>query len=105
VTRQLCSQGLRTVSQRLCHIPSPEAPCDELPRQAHRDVSLSSSRRAPRMGLRTCGLLLLLPTDFKYPVFAAVLALLGISIGMFASPNRAAVINSLPRSDHGAGAR
>ena len=48
-------------------------------------------------------LLLLLPTDFSYPVFAAILALMGISMGMFASPNRAAVMNSLPRSDRGAG--
>ena len=48
-------------------------------------------------------LLLLLPTDFEYPVFAAILALMGISMGMFASPNRAAVMNSLPRSDRGAG--
>ncbi len=49
------------------------------------------------------GLLLLLPTNFHYPVFAAVLALNGISMGLFASPNRAAVMNSLPRSDRGAG--
>src|ERR1700693_3430650 len=35
-------------------------------------------------------LLSLLPTDFPYPVFAAILALNGISMGMFASPNRAA---------------
>ncbi len=48
-------------------------------------------------------LLMLLPTDFSYPVFAAVLALNGISMGMFASPNRAAVMNSLPRGDRGAG--
>ncbi len=49
------------------------------------------------------GLLLLLPTDFSYPAFAAVLALCGISMGMFASPNRAGVMNSLPRGDRGAG--
>jgi EmrB/QacA subfamily drug resistance transporter len=48
-------------------------------------------------------LLLLLPTDFSYPVFAAVLALNGISMGLFASPNRAAVMNSLPPGDRGAG--
>jgi MFS family permease len=48
-------------------------------------------------------LLMLLPTDFSYPVFAVVLALNGISMGMFASPNRAAVMNSLPRGDRGAG--
>jgi EmrB/QacA subfamily drug resistance transporter len=50
------------------------------------------------------GLLLLLPTEFSYPAFAAVLALNGISMGMFVSPNRAAIMNSLPRGDRGAGA-
>jgi MFS family permease len=49
------------------------------------------------------GLLMLLPTDFSYPVFAAILLLNGISMGMFASPNRAAVMNSLPVGDRGAG--
>jgi MFS family permease len=47
--------------------------------------------------------LMLLPTDFAYPVFAAILALLGLSMGMFASPNRAAVMNSLPPEHRGAG--
>ncbi|MCW2996104.1 MAG: transporter [Conexibacter sp.] len=49
------------------------------------------------------GLLMLLPTDFKYPVFGAILFLIGASMGMFASPNRAAVMNSLPKRDRGAG--
>jgi MFS family permease len=48
-------------------------------------------------------LLLLLPTNFPYPLFAAILALNGLSMGMFASPNRAAVMNSLPASERGAG--
>jgi MFS family permease len=48
-------------------------------------------------------LLLLLPTDFSYPVFALILLLNGISMGLFASPNRAAVMNSLPPGDRGAG--
>src|SRR5690348_5240366 len=48
-------------------------------------------------------LLALLPTDFAYPVFAAILFLNGVSMGMFASPNRAAVMNSLPPGDRGAG--
>jgi MFS family permease len=48
-------------------------------------------------------LLSLLPTNFSYPVFAAVLALNGISMGLFASPNRAAVMNSLPPGERGAG--
>jgi MFS family permease len=48
-------------------------------------------------------LLTLLPIDFSFWLFAAVLALVGISMGMFASPNRAAVMNSLPREHRGAG--
>jgi MFS family permease len=48
-------------------------------------------------------LLLVLPTNFSYLPFAAVLALNGLSMGMFASPNRAGVMNSLPRAHRGAG--
>jgi len=48
-------------------------------------------------------LLLLLPIDFSYPLFALILGLIGVSMGMFASPNRAAVMNSLPPGDRGAG--
>jgi MFS family permease len=48
-------------------------------------------------------LLGLLPTNFSYPVFALVLFMNGISMGLFASPNRAAVMNSLPAADRGAG--
>src|ERR1700760_2473916 len=48
-------------------------------------------------------LLLLLPIDFAYWPFAAVLFLIGASMGLFASPNRAAVMNSLPPGDRGAG--
>jgi MFS family permease len=44
-----------------------------------------------------------LPVDFSYPVFAAILAFNGIAMGMFASPNRAAVMNSLPARHRGAG--
>ena len=49
------------------------------------------------------GLLMLLPTNFSYPAFAGILLLNGLSMGMFASPNRAAVMNSLPAADRGAG--
>jgi MFS family permease len=48
-------------------------------------------------------LLALLPVDFSYPVFAAVLLLMGLSMGAFASPNRAGVMNSLPAEHRGAG--
>ncbi len=48
-------------------------------------------------------LLMLLPVDFSYPAFAAVLLLNGLSMGVFASPNRAGVMNSLPAHARGAG--
>jgi MFS family permease len=48
-------------------------------------------------------LLTLLPIDFPFPLFALVLAMVGVSMGMFASPNRAAVMNSLPPQHRGAG--
>jgi MFS family permease len=48
-------------------------------------------------------LLALLPTDFSYPVFGLILLLIGVAMGMFAAPNRAAVMNSLPAQDRGAG--
>ena len=49
------------------------------------------------------GLLELLPIDFSYVWFAAILLLLGLSMGAFASPNRAGVMNSLPPEHRGAG--
>jgi MFS family permease len=57
------------------------------------------------MLLTACGfgLLLLLPTNFSYPAFGGILLLIGLSMGLFASPNRAAVMNSLPAADRGAG--
>jgi MFS family permease len=48
-------------------------------------------------------LLSLLPIDFSFGEFAAVLFLMGVSMGLFASPNRAAVMNSLPPQHRGAG--
>jgi MFS family permease len=48
-------------------------------------------------------LLLLLPVDFAYPLFAFTLFLSGLSFGVFNSPNRASVMNSLPREHRGAG--
>jgi MFS family permease len=49
------------------------------------------------------GLLAVLPVDFAYGEFAAILFLLGLSMGAFASPNRAGVMNSLPPEHRGAG--
>ncbi len=48
-------------------------------------------------------LLAMLPIDFSYSAFAAILLLMGLSMGAFASPNRAAVMNSLPARHRGAG--
>ncbi len=50
------------------------------------------------------GVLELLPMNFGYVWFALALLLMGLAMGMFASPNRAAVMNSLPPDQRGAGA-
>ncbi|HEX6677301.1 MAG TPA: MFS transporter [Actinomycetes bacterium] len=42
-----------------------------------------------------------LPANFSYPVFAAVLLVNGIAFGMFASPNSASVMNSVPARHRG----
>jgi MFS family permease len=48
-------------------------------------------------------LLMLLPVDFSYTWFALILLLNGIGMGLFSSPNRAAVMNALPPSQRGVG--
>jgi MFS family permease len=48
-------------------------------------------------------LLAALPVDFAYPAFAALLLLNGLGMGLFSSPNRAGIMNSLPRDQRGAG--
>lgn len=50
------------------------------------------------------GLLELLPADFNYVWFALLLLLNGLAMGLFASPNRAGIMNSLPPTQRGAGA-
>ena len=45
----------------------------------------------------------LLPIDFPYWVFGLVLLFTGLTMGSFASPNRAGVMNSLPPQHRGAG--
>ena len=45
--------------------------------------------------------LLLLPLDFSYWVFALVIALNGIGSGMFAAPNTAAIMSSVPATRRG----
>jgi MFS family permease len=49
-------------------------------------------------------LLIVLPVDFSYVWFALILALNGIGMGLFSSPNSAGVMNALPPSQRGAGA-
>ncbi len=46
--------------------------------------------------------LLLLPTDFPYWAFAVLIALNGIGSGLFAAPNTAAIMNSVPAHQRGA---
>ena len=48
-------------------------------------------------------LLALLPVNFSYPVFALVIVLNGLGMGIFFSPNRAAIMNALPPDQRGAG--
>jgi MFS family permease len=48
-------------------------------------------------------LLMLLPVDFSYGWFAGILVLNGIGMGLFSSPNRAGVMNSLPPTRRGVG--
>ena len=74
-----------------------------------------SGRLADRHGARlfaTTGLVLTaislvglqaIPINFAYPVFAALLVLVGLSMGLFAAPNTSAVMNSLPANQRGAG--
>ncbi len=49
----------------------------------------------------TFGLLMLLPADFSYPVFALLIFFNGVSMGMFASPNTAAIMNAVPARHRG----
>jgi MFS family permease len=48
-------------------------------------------------------LLEFLPVNFGYGWFASIVLLLGLSMGLFASPNRAQVMNSLPPDQRGVG--
>jgi MFS family permease len=70
-----------------------------------------SDRIGPRpfavagMALAALSFLLLaaLPVNFSYPVFALVIVLNGLGMGIFFSPNRASIMNSLPPNQRGAG--
>jgi MFS family permease len=47
-------------------------------------------------------LLMLLPADFSYHVFALLLFVNGVGSGLFTAPNTAAIMNSVPPGDRGA---
>lgn len=49
------------------------------------------------------GLLGLLPVNFSYIWFAIILFINGVGMGLFASPNRAGIMNSLPPKQRGVG--
>lgn len=56
------------------------------------------------IGAAICFLLIeLLPIDFSYPLFALIMFACGLSMGMFGTPNRTGVMNSLPAEHRGAG--
>jgi len=50
----------------------------------------------------TFGGLIAIPADFSYPLFAALLALNGIGMGLMAAPNSAAIMNAVPAAERGA---
>jgi MFS family permease len=48
------------------------------------------------------GGLLLVPVNFSYPVFAALIFISGAGMGLFSAPNAAAIMNSVPARQRGA---
>jgi MFS family permease len=63
------------------------------------------ARAFSTFGLVLCGLtfigLLFVPVDFPYWAFALLTGLNGIGSGLFAAPNRTAIMNSVPASQRG----
>ena len=53
------------------------------------------------LGALSFGLLMLLPANFPYWAFALMILLQGIGSGLFASPNSAAIMNSVPATERG----
>jgi len=47
-------------------------------------------------------LLLVLPVNFPYPVFALLILVNGLGVGMFSAPNTTTMMNSVPAGDRGA---
>jgi len=54
--------------------------------------------------IAACGFtgLMLLPTDFPYPAFAALIFCNGVGSGLFASPNTSSIMSSVPARHRGA---
>src|SRR3954447_18449896 len=48
------------------------------------------------------GLLMLLPANFGFPIFAVLLLMNGVGMGLFAAPNTTGVMNSVPARQRGA---
>ncbi|MHB2027811.1 MAG: MFS transporter, partial [Acidimicrobiales bacterium] len=55
------------------------------------------------MAALSFGFMELLPINFSYEWFALTLLMNGLAMGMFASPNRAAIMNALPPDQRGQG--
>ena len=49
----------------------------------------------------TFAMLMLLPADFAFPAFGALIFLNGVGMGLFASPNTAGIMNSVPARHRG----
>jgi len=49
------------------------------------------------------GLMIILPVNFSYPLFALLIMLNGLAMGMFTAPNIAAIMNSVPARHRGVG--
>jgi MFS family permease len=54
------------------------------------------------LAVASFGRLMLLPADFSFPVFAVLLLLNGIGMGLFAAPNTTGIMNSVPAGQRGA---
>jgi len=68
------------------------------------------SDKVASRGLATTGMVImavaflsltLLPANFSYPVFAALILILGLGMGMFSAPNTTAIMNAVPAEYRG----